>query len=100
MQRKWDIFSSLITTLMTIRKPCLEKSSKDSNKVCQLFAKIPYNSYFGKYLKIWSQWFQGRHLSWGSTSANLDAVSKRLSQKSSITVFLEFGEFFQNILKE
>ena len=72
---------------MTICKSCLEKSLKDSNKVYRSFARIPYNNYFGKYLKIWYQWFQGRHLSWGCTSANLDAVSQRLFQKNSTTAF-------------
>ena len=32
----------LITTLMTIYKAFLEKSSNDSNKIYQLFARIPY----------------------------------------------------------
>ena len=30
---------------MAIYKTCLEKSSNDSNKIYQLFARIPYNSY-------------------------------------------------------
>ena len=51
MQRRLNVFSFLLTRLMTICKPCLEKSLKDSNKICQIFERIPYNSYFGKYLK-------------------------------------------------
>ena len=90
----------LIFTLMTICKPRLEKSSKNSNKAYQLFVRISFNSYFGKYLKIWCQWFQGRHLSWVSTSENLDAVSQRLFQKELHDFFWEFGEFFQNRHKE
>ena len=86
MQRRWNVFQFLITTLMTIFKPCLEKSSDDSNKIYQLFARIPYNSYFRKYLKIWYQWLQGRHLSWSSTPANLDTVSQQLFQKNPTTV--------------
>ena len=42
----------LITMLMTICKPCLEQSSKDSKKIDELFARIPCKSYFGTYLKI------------------------------------------------
>ena len=38
----------LITTLMTIYKVYLEKSSNDSNKINQVFARILYNSYFQK----------------------------------------------------
>ena len=34
----------LTTTLMTIYKACLEKSSNDSNKIYLLFARIPYNT--------------------------------------------------------
>ena len=51
MQRRLNVFSFLLTRLMTICKPCLEKSSKDSNKIYQIFERIPYNSYLGKYLK-------------------------------------------------
>ena len=77
MQKRWSVFPFLITKLMTICKSCLEKSLKDSNKICQLFARISYNSYFGKYLKIWYQWLQGSHLPRGPTSANVDAVSQK-----------------------
>ena len=45
-----------------ICKPCLEKIAKDLNKICHLFARIPYNSYFGKSIKRWSQWFQGNRI--------------------------------------
>ena len=102
MQRRWNAFPFLITRLITIFKPCLEKSSQDSNKICQLFARIPYNSYFGKSLKMWCQWFQGRHLSWASTFTNLHAVSQQLFHKKfhHRFFFLEFGEFFQNGHKE
>ena len=85
---------------MTICKPCLEKSSNDSNKIYQLFARIPYNSYFQKYLKIWYQWLQERHLSWGSTSANLDAVSQQLFQKSSTTVLFWVWQIFSEMTKK
>ena len=67
------------------------------NKIDQLFAKIPYNSYFGKYLKIWYQWFQGRQLSWGCNSANYDVGSQRLCHENSPLLF--FFEFFENRLK-
>ena len=63
----------MLMTLMSTCKPCLEKSSKGSNKIYKLFAKILCNSYFRKYLKTRCRWFQGRNLSWGSTSTNLDA---------------------------
>ena len=95
MQRRWNVFPFSITTLITICRPCLEKSSKDSNKIYQLFAKIPYNSYFQKHLKVWYQWFEGRHLLWGFISANLDAVSQRLFQKNLTTViFCSLANFF------
>ena len=84
--KKIECLSVSYNYAVTLCKPCLEKSSNDSNKIYQLFARIPYNSYFQKYLKIWYQWLQGRHLSWGSTSANLDAVSQQLFQKISTTV--------------
>ena len=76
---------------MFICKPCLEKSSKDSNKIYQLFASIPFNSYFWKNPKIWYQLFQGRHSSWSSTSANLDAVSQQLFHKENSTAVLFFA---------
>ena len=38
MQRSWNVFPFLITSLMTICKPCLEKLL---NKIYQLFARIP-----------------------------------------------------------
>ena len=90
----------LTTTLMTTCKP--EKPSKGSNKIYQLFARIPHNSYFEKYLKIWCQGFPGRNLLWGSTSANLDAVTQQIFKKKNYnTIFcLEFSEFFHNIHKE
>ena len=95
MQRRWNVFPFSITTLITICRPCLEKSSKDSNKIYQLFAKIPYNSCFQKHLKVWYQWFEGRHLLWGFISANLDAVSQRLFQKNLTTViFCSLANFF------
>ena len=53
-----------------------------------------------KYLRIWYQWFQGGHLSWSSTSANLDAVKQQLFQKSSTMGFFLFSGFFQNLHKE
>ena len=84
--KKIECLSVSYNYAVTICKPCLEKSSNDSNKIYQLFARIPYNSYFQKYLKIWYQWLQVRHLTWGSTSANLDAVSQQLFQKISTTV--------------
>ena len=31
---------------------CLEKLPKDLNKIYQLFARIPYDSYTGKHIKI------------------------------------------------
>ena len=35
-----------------ICKECLEKLSKDLNKIKKLFARIPCNSYSGKQIKI------------------------------------------------
>ena len=52
MQRGWNVLPFSITTLMTLCKSHLEKLPKDSNKICQLFARIPYNTYFGKYDEI------------------------------------------------
>ena len=85
----------LITTLTIICKSCLEKSSNDWNKIYQLFGRTPYNPYsiFRKHLKIWHCWFQGRRLSWGSTLANLHAVSQRPFQKSPTTVFFNLVNF-------
>ena len=100
MQRRWNVFPFLLTTFITIRKPCLEKSSNDSNKIYQWFARIPYNSYFGKYLKIWYQGLQGRHLSWSSTSANLDAIGLKLFQKSSTTVLFWVRRIFSELTKK
>ena len=36
---------------MTIFKPCFQTSSKDPEIIYQLFARIPYNSYFRKRVK-------------------------------------------------
>ena len=69
---------------MTICQPCLEKSSKDSNSIYLLFARI-------KTVKIWYRWFQGRPLWWSTTSAHLDAVSQSLFQKNSSTFFFLGG---------
>ena len=38
------------------------KIAKDMNKIYHSFARIPYNSYFRKCIKRWSQWFQGKHI--------------------------------------
>ena len=96
MQRRWNVFPFPIITLMTICRPCLEKSSKDSNKIYQLFAKIPYNSSVQKHLKIWYQRFEGRLLLWGFNSANLDAVNQRLFQKNFTTfTFCSLANFFR-----
>ena len=44
MQGTWNVFQFLTRTLMTLCKPCLEESSNESNKICRLFARIPYNT--------------------------------------------------------
>ena len=80
-------------------KPILEKSSNDPNKSYQLFTRITYNSYFRKYLKIWCQWLQGRHLSWGPTSANLGAVGQQLFQKNFTTVLFGVWQIFSELTK-
>ena len=99
--KKIECLSVSYNYAMTICKPCLEKSSNDSNKIYQLCARIPYNSYFRKYLKLWYQWLhQGRHISWGSTSANLDALSYQLFQKSSTTVLFWVRRIFFRIDKK
>ena len=54
--------TSANTALHFLCKPCLEKLPKGLCKICQLYVRIPYNSYFGKCIKRWSQWFQGKHL--------------------------------------
>ena len=97
--KKMKCISFFITTLLNLSKPCLEKYSKDSNKTYQLFVRIPYNSYFGKYLKKWYSWLQGRHLSWGSTSVNLNAVSQRLFQKTPPRFFFNLENFFRIDMK-
>ena len=101
MQRRWNVFLLLITTLMTTCEPYLEKSSKHSTKIYLLFSGISYNSYFRKYHKIQYQWFQRRHSLWGSTSGNLEAASQRLLQKETLPqFFFEFGKCFQSRYKE
>ena len=95
-----ECFSVSYNYGVTICKPCLEKSSNDSNKIYQLFARIPYNSYFRIYLKILYRWIQARHLSWGSTSGNLHAVSHQLFQNSSTTVFFWVRQIFSELSKK
>ena len=107
MQRRWNVFPSLTTTLKIICKPCLEKPSKDLNKIFELFARIPRTSYFAKYLKIWCQWFQGKHLSCGSISTNLVVVSQRLFQNDFckntpprfLFLFFGFWRIFSELTK-
>ena len=107
MQRSWNVFPSLTTTLKIICKPCLEKPSKDLNKIFELFARIPRTSYFAKYLKIWCQWFQGKHLSCGSISTNLVVVSQRLFQNDFckntpprfLFLFFGFWRIFSELTK-
>ena len=67
-----------------ICQPCLEKLPK--HKIYQLLAKISYNCYTGKYLKIWSPCIRilipWQSLVMGFQSLNLDAVSQQLYQKN------------------
>ena len=102
MQRRWNVFPFLLTTsMMTICKPWLEKSSEDSNKIYQLFERIPYKSYFRKYLKIWYQWFQGRSQIVGFHFNKFGCCKPTTFPKVlHHGCFLEFGEFFQNWHKE
>ena len=102
MQRRWNVFPFLLTaSMMTICKPWLEKSSEDSNKIYQLFERIPYKSYFRKYLKIWYQWFQGRSQIVGFHFNKFGCCKPTTFPKVlHHGYFLEFGEFFQNWHKE
>ena len=102
MQRRRNVFPFLLTTsMMTICKPWLEKSSEDSNKIYQLFERIPYESYFRKYLKIWYQWFQGRSQIVGFHFNKFGCCKPTTFPKVlHHGYFLEFGEFFQNWHKE
>ena len=97
--KKIECLSVSYNYAVTICKPCLEISSNDSNKIYQLFGRIPYSSYFRKYRKKWYQWLQVRDLFWGSTWANLDAVSEQLFQKSSTTVLFWVRRIFSEMTK-
>ena len=89
MLRRWNVFP-FFTTMLT-NTPCLEKSSKDSNKIYQLFARIPYDN-----TSIW--WFQESQLLWVSTSANLDPAKSMIFQKkTSLRLFLLSLESFFRI---
>ena len=84
--------------LAQICKSCLEKLPKRLNKIYQLFERIPYNSYFGKFIKRWSQWFQGKRIV-GFHFSKFGCCKPTLPKKHSITYFLwfffEFGEFLR-----
>ena len=91
----------LITRLMAICKPCLEKSSKGSSKIYQLFARIPYDSYFGKYLKICISVIPRRAVIMGLHLSKFGSCEPTTFQKKlDMEFFLEFGEFFQKGHKE
>ena len=80
--------------VVTICKPCLEKSSNDSNKIYQLFTRIPYNSYFQKILQNMMSVTPSKTLILDSTSAKFDAVSQKLFRKSSTTVLFWVRRIF------
>ena len=91
------------TALHFLCKPCLEKLPKGLCKICQLYVRIPYNSYFGKCIKRWSQWFQGKHLIVKVKTLRFHfsklgyCTKPTLPKKHYIIVFLfEFIKFSQN----
>ena len=66
------------------------------NKIYHLFARIPYNSYFGESTKRWSQWFQGKRIV-GFHFSKFGCSKPTLPKNNPSRVFFgEFGKFSQN----
>ena len=90
----------LITRLMAICKPCLEKSSKGSSKIYQLFARIPYDSYFGKYLKICISVIPRRAVIMGLHLSKFGSCEPTTFQKNSTwSFFWSLVNFFRRDIK-
>ena len=86
------------TALHFLCKPCLEKLPKGLCKICQLYTRIPYNSYFGKSIKSWSQSFQRKRLIIRFHFSKLGCCTKpTLPKKHYIKVFFWNLENFLRI---